>query len=43
MDCAKYGYLVGKNEAATQGGYDALLGFLEKWFALTPAQAARPQ
>lgn len=43
MDCAKYGYLMGKDEAATQGGYDALLGFLDKWFAMTPSEAARPQ
>jgi dienelactone hydrolase len=43
LDCAKYGYLMGKDEVATQGGYEALLGFLEKGFALTPAAAARAE
>jgi dienelactone hydrolase len=40
MDCAKYGYIVGRNEAAREQGYAALLGFLRKNFGLgdTPAE-----
>lgn len=34
MDCAKEGYLMGRNEQARKAGYEALLGFLEKNFGL---------
>lgn len=43
MDCAKYGYLMGKNEAATQGGYEALLGFLNRYFGLAGQESISPQ
>lgn len=41
MDCAKYGYIVGRNEAAREQGYVALLGFLQKNFGLAEAPAAQ--
>ncbi|HSB96933.1 MAG TPA: dienelactone hydrolase family protein [Spongiibacteraceae bacterium] len=43
MDCAKHGYIVGHNEAATQGGYAALLDFLTKNFGLAPTAAVQPE
>jgi dienelactone hydrolase len=40
MDCAKEGYLMGRNEKARADGYVALLGFLEKHFRLDSAAEA---
>lgn len=40
MECAKYGYIVGRNEPATQRGYAALLAFLQRNFGLAPIAAA---
>jgi dienelactone hydrolase len=38
--CVRKGYTMGRNEAATQQGYTALIAFLEKNFQLTAAPAA---
>jgi dienelactone hydrolase len=40
MDCAKEGYLMGRNEGARRAGYEALLAFLAKHFGAEDAQAA---
>jgi dienelactone hydrolase len=39
LDCAKEGYLMGRNEKAREAGHAALLGFLTKHFGLAPAAA----